>query len=52
MKDKCISCFNEIEEGRGCYSTPCGLFCVRCYEEDEVLKYELLARHTIHFPEK
>ena len=47
MKDECRSCFKDIEEGHGCYSTPSGLFCVLCYEGNEVLKYERLARHAI-----
>ena len=48
MTDQWSSCFKDIEEGRGCYSTPSGLFCILCYEENEVLHYERLTRHTIH----
>ena len=51
MKYQCNTCFKKFEEASGCYSTPSGLFCVLCYEENEVLKYERLARQAIHFPE-
>ncbi|NQZ58156.1 MAG: hypothetical protein HRT88_11920 [Lentisphaeraceae bacterium] len=48
MKDICSTCFKNFEVDSGCYSTPSGLFCVLCYEGKEVLKYEQLARHSIH----
>ena len=48
MKDRCNTCFKNIEKGVGCYSTPSGLFCVLCYEGMEILKYERFARHAIH----
>ncbi|NQZ58111.1 MAG: hypothetical protein HRT88_11695 [Lentisphaeraceae bacterium] len=50
MKDKCSTCYKNIEEDSGCYNTPSGLFCVLCYEINDVLKYERLARHAIHAP--
>ena len=48
MKDKCNICFNNIEKASGCYITPSGIFCVLCYERNEVLKYKRLERHVIH----
>ncbi|NQZ58868.1 MAG: hypothetical protein HRT88_15560 [Lentisphaeraceae bacterium] len=48
MKNKCNTCFNKIEKSSGRYNTPKGLFCILCYEEKEIPKYVLLARHAIH----
>ncbi|NQZ60086.1 MAG: hypothetical protein HRT88_21760 [Lentisphaeraceae bacterium] len=52
MKDKCSACFKNIETDNGCYSTPSGLFCVLCYEENEFLKYKRLACQAIPSPKK
>ncbi|NQZ56355.1 MAG: hypothetical protein HRT88_02640 [Lentisphaeraceae bacterium] len=48
MQDKCSLCSQKIEDDRGYYNTPSGMFCVLCYERHEVLKYEQLAQQAIH----
>ena len=44
MKDKCCICGQYIEPLKGCYITPSGVYCILCYETNDVMKYVLKIR--------